>query len=781
MRLNLKIGNRVIAWDFYYQHDFSLYKRLLPFTGIKYEFTSKEPDFVVQCFPSVPMPQRGKELTFLIPGEPRSAKRWPLWVGEDVYQFTNSPDINDHSRIRYAWSFCQWCLPAQSSTMPAKTKKISVIDSGKNERRSEIIEEVDRKYGVDVFNGIPGYHGGDLNNKSIAINEYCYHLAIEKTRALDYMTEKFVDVIMCESVPIYYGAPNIHHYAIPGSYIVDPSLDVFWKRWEEEYAGRRKALLRQKEIILNHLNVFSYFDQLTSDLSLLDKERPITVREITNPKLSAPVPKEPTISLCTYAMDRTYHVMRSIPLALSALGDNDELIFVDYNDPHNIGQWVLSLGDPRVKVIKVTDREFYAPAYARNCAGTHATKDIMIFMDIDNFMNAGILKEARSMKGSEFAAYDHSHVDHVSGFTVMWRRDFIDINGYDEALTGWGFEDISMIDALSIAGLKKKILRTSVTGVECDIHHTTRQLSSSDYCSKKSNNDQNSQIIDVLRRRHPYKHNIHRDWAINAKVAERTPIGDREVVNFSGPTEAQNIVNSLSKSQTILTWDTSAVCINYVLGKDDIAHFFDFPEYVLIINAKCGLSFCNRHFGEYKFAPWNMNRRLPAKPTILMYRDPIRRLVSNFLYFYYSCITRGFDSFRVICMERDRPELYEYYQTEKDKEKVFARLFQYMMTDSGFKNDNHWRPQTDLLTKNGLDPQQIDIFINIDSPHDMDRAKQLLGAHEVDWHYKVNSLLTEDNLQQEATRLMNLIKSTPDMVDSIESFYGSDYKMLYGE
>jgi len=568
-RICLKIGSKTIAWEFYHKHDFNLFKRLLRYTNVSgTEISINKPDFVVQHSPQCLNYSRfyGSELTFYVCGEPRyesmvgccdSQRPWPVEMDDRCYQFTNSPSPTDTDYIRYAWSFCQWSLPRSTN----KYKKLSVIDSGKHENRTRFINQIKDEIDIDIYgknsnHHIPGYHSGDLDSKSAAIEHYCFHLSMESTQAIDYVTEKFVDAIMCDSIPVYIdGAPNIYHYAIHGSYVTDMN-HIDWNNWITEYTNRKNLVLKQKKYILDHLNIFSYFNAITDDLSLLDLKRPITIRQIESDYCNKPVLR-PRVSLCTYSKNRIFHTMKSIRRAIEVLGVDDELIFVDYSDPNDIGKWVASLGDPRIKVVKVNDRKFYNPAHARNCAGINASREILAFMDIDNLITHELIEEIRGLKKYEFYSYSDG-TDHTAGFIVLWRDDYIEINGYEEALAGWGYEDVSMKNSLSIMGIERKSLTNRVIVPDDDLYHSTSQFSGSVFSNKRLNNDQNYKLIKTLRERHPYKHNVHRDWGQFAYFVEDEKILNIDTIQFDSPEEAQRIAEV---EENIVGWISDAVLV----------------------------------------------------------------------------------------------------------------------------------------------------------------------------------------------------------------------------
>lgn len=61
-------------------------------------------------------------------------------------------------------------------------------------------------------------------------------------------------------------------------------------------------------------------------------------------------------------------------------------------------------------------------------------------------------------------------IDHLRGCNMaFWKSDLIRVNGYDEALTGWGHEDSELAWRLHFAGVQKKFLKFA--GVVYHIYH----------------------------------------------------------------------------------------------------------------------------------------------------------------------------------------------------------------------------------------------------------------------------------------------------------------------
>jgi hypothetical protein len=288
--LVLRFGRKTMRWCFQYgttREDAR--KLLLPWTCPDCPMLSPETpaDFSVGVYLEDETIQGSfadlAGMKFLLSGEKET--RHPRL--SNCWSFVQDPQpTDDATYVRYAPTFYCWTPPRDV----AKSFKCSVVDNGQYAWRVQMIEELARKVGdVDIFGKLAGrrlggYHDhskvDQLNQKYLGLERHCFYLSIERAIADDYITEKFTDAIMCNAIPIYDGAPNIHLYAHPGSYI--PAGDVAkidWNNWRSEYERRLPALRAQKELMRTRLNLFSYFHCLTENMSLLDRPRPIALQD----------------------------------------------------------------------------------------------------------------------------------------------------------------------------------------------------------------------------------------------------------------------------------------------------------------------------------------------------------------------------------------------------------------------------------------------------------------------------------------------------------------------
>jgi hypothetical protein len=110
-----------------------------------------------------------------------------------------------------------------------KEKKLSMIVSGlyfnraNYHKRIEVLVQIlNSDFEIDIYgrglNIQDRRYKGELKYKYEGLLPYEYSIAIENSNEKNYITEKFVDCVLCNTIPIYNGAPNIAEVYDPGYY-----------------------------------------------------------------------------------------------------------------------------------------------------------------------------------------------------------------------------------------------------------------------------------------------------------------------------------------------------------------------------------------------------------------------------------------------------------------------------------------------------------------------------------------------------------------------------------
>jgi hypothetical protein len=141
---------------------------------------------------------------------------------------------------------------------PEKTAGTSFIgslehpDTGPYRVRREIAEYVLTRDDVDAF----GKGIRPISGKREAIAPYRYSIAMENATADDYFSEKLVDCLLLETVPIYYGCPGIGDLFDPRGLISFSSREdlsqILDDLTPERYERMRPFVLANKARVVEH-------------------------------------------------------------------------------------------------------------------------------------------------------------------------------------------------------------------------------------------------------------------------------------------------------------------------------------------------------------------------------------------------------------------------------------------------------------------------------------------------------------------------------------------------
>lgn len=193
-------------------------------------------------------------------------------------RYFNGPNIKE-------WYTFLPNLPLSSDlsgyTNPTKPHRMSIIASNKkflegHRLRHELIKKI---LGSDMDIHIYGRGSkalypldprvkGDIEDKSQAFRDYKLTVAIENKRMPYWITEKFVDPLICNCVPLYWGANHVSnvfgeetHYKLPEN--VNEAFELIKKAYHnaEEYAANKTPKVAHDrllgeanfaEFIINH-------------------------------------------------------------------------------------------------------------------------------------------------------------------------------------------------------------------------------------------------------------------------------------------------------------------------------------------------------------------------------------------------------------------------------------------------------------------------------------------------------------------------------------------------
>ncbi len=199
-------------------------------------------------------------------------------VAQDKNMFPFASNIIEHPMFMFTESTDNYNFYLDNKF--EKKKRMSIISSNYGHKYNYLKRHA-------LFNGLLGtdleidFYGrrwelddprykGSPYNKSDAIVDYEYSIAIENSSYNNYITEKFFDLIVCNTVPIYYGAPNISDVYPQQSFIeidfsgpiektVEQIVDIYQN---DNYEKRLPQVLEAKNLYYTKYNIFNFLENL---------------------------------------------------------------------------------------------------------------------------------------------------------------------------------------------------------------------------------------------------------------------------------------------------------------------------------------------------------------------------------------------------------------------------------------------------------------------------------------------------------------------------------------
>ncbi|MDA9301693.1 glycosyltransferase family 10 [Amylibacter sp.] len=141
-----------------------------------------------------------------------------------------------------------------------KKNMVSLIASAQNQLKGHKLRHKIAKYIKynDLDIAVIGRGYKPFKNKEDGLKLFRYSIVIENSSEQDYFTEKVVDACLLETIPIYWGAPNISKYFDIRGFIVcnssDEIVDALKNLSIKDYNRKIKWIKKNKETALYHAN-----------------------------------------------------------------------------------------------------------------------------------------------------------------------------------------------------------------------------------------------------------------------------------------------------------------------------------------------------------------------------------------------------------------------------------------------------------------------------------------------------------------------------------------------
>lgn len=225
-----------------------------------------------------------------------------------------------------------------------------------------------------------------------------------------------------------------------------------FKPYQDEAVVDLFLLSKTKKIIGSN---WSSFSSLSSKIN----NKPFEIAKIEN-KIQER--KRKKVSVICAVKDRE----KQLRIALSSwlnFEEINEIIIVDWSSTNPIEK--LSLIDDRIKIIRVENEKYFNISKSYNLALKYATNSLILKMDADyvlnpyyNFFDIYNIEKNQFLVGHySDKVFDNNcgFLEYLSGFIFTYKKNIMDVGGYNESFEDYGYDDCDLYNRLSAAGLER--------------------------------------------------------------------------------------------------------------------------------------------------------------------------------------------------------------------------------------------------------------------------------------------------------------------------------------
>jgi len=167
----------------------------------------------------------------------------------------------------------------------------------------------------------------------------------------------------------------------------------------------------------------------------------------------------PGVSLVTCCKNRNENLLGALPSWL-ALPGISEIVIVDWSSDMPVARSLAQAGtaDPRIVVVRVENEPRWVLSHAFNVGFRMARHEHILKADADivltpDFLSANPLSPGRFVAGNWRTAAEGQA--YVNGFFLIHRADLMAVNGFNEYITTYGWDDDDLYDRLTAHGFTR--------------------------------------------------------------------------------------------------------------------------------------------------------------------------------------------------------------------------------------------------------------------------------------------------------------------------------------
>jgi len=182
------------------------------------------------------------------------------------------------------------------------------------------------------------------------------------------------------------------------------------------------------------------------------------------------------ISICTVCMNRNHHLLQTIPSWLKT--NANEIIIVDWSSIVPVKDSLKDISDNRIKVIRVNGFQKWILTISFNLAIQCAKYNKVLKIDADDqiipdfFDHHQLIDDIFFCGNWRYARNENER--HTNGVVYMFKKHFIEILGYHELITSYGYDDCDLYFRLSKIAKRELIDINKISHIKHD--NTERSL-----------------------------------------------------------------------------------------------------------------------------------------------------------------------------------------------------------------------------------------------------------------------------------------------------------------
>lgn len=162
-----------------------------------------------------------------------------------------------------------------------------------------------------------------------------------------------------------------------------------------------------------------------------------------------------TISIIIPCKNRLQHLLKCLPTVLAQTWQDIQVIVVDFNC-HEIWKWDYKdeIFDDRLEIhrIDVADSHWNL-SQARNSGYKFVKGDRILFLDADTILHPAFIEmEVKKLNENTFGSGLTSPPWNGCGCSFVLKSQFLKVRGYNEAMEGWGMEDMNFYHRMQLQG-----------------------------------------------------------------------------------------------------------------------------------------------------------------------------------------------------------------------------------------------------------------------------------------------------------------------------------------